>query len=311
MNLRTVDLNLLVILDALLDEAHVSRAAQRLGLTQPAVSAALQRCRALFGDPLLDRGRGLMRRTQRGEALRAPLKALLGDVQTLVDRPEIALDQIRQSIRVMIADQIAALLLPQLLDRLQATAPGIDLVVRTWRGAKQAYADLLSGDVHLAMSLFDREADGIDRRHVLDEHYVVVMRADHPAAASFGLDAWLAFPHIVVSGSGETRTPLDAQLAALGHRRRIGVVVPSFMMVPGVLLSTDFIAMMPAHAIADGLHGRIVVHTPPLPVDGFPIHLAWASRARGDRGLAHVTNELADLVAALVAPRIENGPPPS
>jgi len=303
MNLRTIDLNLLVILDALLDEAHVSRAAQRLGLTQPAVSAALQRCRALFDDPLLERGRAIMRRTPRGEALRAPLKALLGGVEALVDPPEIPLDQIRQSIRIMIADQIAALLLPQLLDRLQATAPGIDLVVRAWRGAEQAYTDLLSGDVHLAMSLFDRDAEGLDRRHILDEHYVVVMRRGHPAAAAFDLDAWLAFPHVVVSGSGETRTPLDAQLGALGHRRRVGIVVPSFMMVPDILLATDFIAMMPAHAILETLHDRIVVHAPPLPVDGFPLHLAWASRARGDRGLMHVTNELADLVAARIAPR--------
>ncbi len=303
MNLRLIDLNLLVILDALLDEAHVSRAAQRLGLTQPAVSAALQRCRALFDDPLLERGRAVMRRTARGESLRAPLKELLGGVEALVDPPEVPLDQIRQSIRIMIADQIAALLLPQLLDRLQATAPGIDLVVRTWRGAEQAYTDLLNGDVHLAMSLFDRDAEGLDRRHILDEHYVVVMRRSHPAAAAFDLDAWLAFPHVVVSGSGETRTPLDAQLAGLGHRRRVGIVVPSFMMVSDILLATDFIAMMPAHAIFEGLHDRIVVHAPPLPVDGFPLHLAWASRARGDRALMHVTNELAELVAARIAPQ--------
>jgi DNA-binding transcriptional LysR family regulator len=303
MNLRTIDLNLLVILDALLDEAHVSRAAQRLGLTQPAVSAALQRCRALFDDPLLERGRAIMRRTPRGEALRAPLKALLGGVEALVDPPEIPLDQIRQSIRIMIADQIAALLLPQLLDRLQATAPGIDLVVRAWRGAEQAYTDLLSGDVHLAMSLFDRDVEGLDRRHILDEHYVVVMRRGHPAAAAFDLDAWLAFPHVVVSGSGETRTPLDARLGALGHRRRVGIVVPSFMMVPDILLATDFIAMMPAHAIPEGLHDRIVVRAPRLPVDGFPLYLAWASRGRSDRGLMHVTDELTELVAARIAPQ--------
>ncbi|KTE07927.1 LysR family transcriptional regulator [Sphingopyxis sp. H115] len=308
MNLRTIDLNLLVILDALLDEAHVSRAAQRLGLTQPAVSAALQRCRALFDDPLLERGRAIMRRTPRGEALRAPLKALLGDVEALVDPPAIPLDQIRQTVRLMIADQIAALLLPPLLARLAATAPGIDLVVRGWRGAGQAATDLLGGDVHLAMSLFDREVEGIDRRHILDEHYVVVMRRDHPAADAFTLDAWLAFPHVVVSGSGETRTPFDARLEALGHRRRVGIVVPSFMMVPDILFATDYIAMMPAHAIPDGLQHAIAVRHPPLAVDGFPLHLAWASRARGDSGLMHVMNELADLVAARVAPKVgENG----
>jgi len=76
MNLRSIDLNLLVVLDALLDEAHVGRAANRVGLSQPAASAALQRCRELFGDELLERGRGTMRRTVRAESLRGPLKSL-------------------------------------------------------------------------------------------------------------------------------------------------------------------------------------------------------------------------------------------
>ncbi|WP_328700184.1 LysR family transcriptional regulator [Brucella tritici] len=91
MNLRSLDLNLLVILDALLDEAHVSRAADRLNLTQPAVSNALQRCRVLFNDQLLERGRGTMRRTPKAEALRAPLKTLLAGVLDLVDPPEVPL----------------------------------------------------------------------------------------------------------------------------------------------------------------------------------------------------------------------------
>lgn len=303
MNLRTVDLNLLVILDALLDEAHVSRAAQRLGLTQPAVSAALQRCRALFGDPLLDRGRGTMRRTPRGEMLRAPLKTLLGEVEALVDPLEIPLDRVQQTVRLMMADQIAAILLPPLLDRLRNTAPGIKLIIRPWRGAEEAYTDLLNGDVNLAMSLFDHETAGIDRRKILDEHYVVVMRRNHPAAAAFDFEKWLAFPHIIVSGSGETHTQFDTWLARTEQRRHVGIVVPSFAMVPNILLATDFIAMMPAHAIPEEMHEAIAVYAPPRPVDGFPLHLAWASRSRHDRGLMHVMIQLEALVAARVAPK--------
>jgi hypothetical protein len=104
MNLRTLDLNLLVVLDALLDEAHVGRAADRLGLSQPAASAALQRCRHAFRDELLERGRGTMRLTPKAETLRAPLKSLLAGVTELMDPPEIPLADICQTLRITAAD---------------------------------------------------------------------------------------------------------------------------------------------------------------------------------------------------------------
>ncbi|ERI13640.1 LysR family transcriptional regulator [Brucella intermedia] len=114
MNLRSIDLNLLVVLDALLDEAHVGRAANRVGLSQPAASAALQRCRELFGDELLERGRGTMRRTVRAESLRAPLKSLLAGITELVDPSEPPLEEIRQSLRLSMADYPALFALPPL-----------------------------------------------------------------------------------------------------------------------------------------------------------------------------------------------------
>lgn len=301
MNLRSIDLNLLVILDALLDEAHVSRAAGRLGLTQPAVSAALQRCRDLFGDTLLERGRGLMKRTPRAEALRGPLKAVLAQVHGLVDPPDIPLKDIRQTVRIVLADHVAALLLPDLLRLLGETAPGIDLAVRPWRGAHGSRADLLSGEADLALSIIHTDTPGLDRQLVLDEHYVVAMRRDHPAARDFGLDRWLAYPHILVSGSGDRHGPLDDRLAQIGQMRRIGLVVPSFQLVPGLLLASDFIAMMPAHSIPAAFAGQIAVHVPPVAVDGFAMHLAWPTRLRDDKAVQHVLELLAGLLAAHVA----------
>ncbi|WP_198148023.1 LysR family transcriptional regulator [Elstera litoralis] len=130
MNLRTIDLNLLVILDALLDEAHVSRAADRLGLSQPATSAALERCRHLFADPLLERGKAGMRATPKAEALRAPIKSLLADIQGLVNPPETDLATLRQTIRIIMADHPAAMIVGPLHHRLSKTAPGLDLVIQ-------------------------------------------------------------------------------------------------------------------------------------------------------------------------------------
>src|SRR6266478_4764560 len=109
MNLRSLDLNLLVVLDALLDEAHVSRAADRLCLSQPATSAALQRCRHIFRDELLERGRGTMYLTPKAKALRAPLQSLLNGVVDLIDPSDVPLAEIRQTLRIAIMADYPAL----------------------------------------------------------------------------------------------------------------------------------------------------------------------------------------------------------
>jgi DNA-binding transcriptional LysR family regulator len=246
-NLRTIDLNLLVVLDALLDEAHVSHAADRLGLSQPAASAALQRCRHLFRDELLERGRGTMYLTPCAEALRAPLKSLLADVIDLIDPPEIPLAELRQTLRLTTSDYPALVILGPLLQELQTTAPGIDIVIQPWHGAEAAQAALIDGSSDLAISLFPRDHEELRRQLLLDETYRVAMRRGHPAAENFNLDAWLAYPHIIVSGRGDVRSPLDADLATRGLTRRVGLVVPTFQMVPELLEQSEMIAMLPSH----------------------------------------------------------------
>lgn len=295
MNLRTLDLNLLVILDALLDEAHVSRAADRLNLTQPAVSNALQRCRAVFGDALLERGRGTMRRTARAEALRAPLKTLLSNVVALVDPPQVSLASIRQTIKICTADYPAIFVIKPLLQALTVDAPGIDIVVQPWHGASAAREALVSGASDLAVSVFPETDDDLQRKHLLDEDYRVVMRYEHPAASEFTLDRWLAYPHILVSGRGDMSSPADKILAEKGLKRRIGLVVPNFGMVPDLLKSTDMIAMLPSHCIPDA-DSDLVAFPPPITVGGFPLHIAWHKRRENDQGLQYIVAQLSAIL---------------
>lgn len=290
MNLRSLDLNLLVVLDALLDEAHVSRAADRIGLSQPAASAALQRCRYLFRDELLERGRGTMRLTPKAEALRAPLKSLLADVIDLVDPPQLPLSDIRQTLRITMADYPAIFAVGPLLRSLQATAPGIDVIVQPWYGAEAAKEALITGASDLALSVFPSPEDDLHRQHLLDEHYVVAMRAEHPAATTFTLKGWLAWPHIVVSGRGDNRGPLDTVLAEWGLTRRVGVVVPAFGLVPDLLRGSNMVAMLPSRCVPSG--AGLITFTPPVSVPGFPLHLAWHKRRAGDVGLQHVAELL-------------------
>lgn len=294
MNLRSLDLNLLVILDALLDEAHVSRAADRLCLSQPAASAALQRCRHLFGDELLERGRGTMRLTPKAESLRAPLKSLLSDVADLVDRPEVPLIDVRQSLRIAIADYPAVFVIARLQRAIGESAPGIDLVIQPWRGAEAARAALIEGTTDIAISVFPGEDEDIHSKKLLEEKYVIALRRGHPAIADFDLDRWLAYPHILVSGRGEARSPLDTQLARMGRKRRVGVVLPSFGMVPDLLRGSDMFAMLPSRIVPAA--GDLIVLPPPIAVRGFPLHLAWHRRRERDRALQHVAGLLAGLL---------------
>lgn len=288
MNLRGIDLNLLVVLDALLDEAHVSRAAHRLNLSQPAVSSALQRCRDLFGDRLLERGRGGMARTPLAETLRAPLRSILTEVETLLDPEEMPLEQIERVVRITTADDPAALLACPLVKGLAMTAPGITVVFRPWLGQDAVKRELLDGDTDIAIAVFDREIENVEIRSLFDADYVVAMRKGHPAAAAFDLDAWLACPHVVVSGRGDLRTPIDAQLASMGYRRRVGLVVPSFQLVPAVLAATDMMAMLPRQSIAVHAHLDLAVFPPPVAVDGFTLNVAWHARQNLDRAVQHV-----------------------
>lgn len=286
MHLRSVDLNLLVVLDALLDEASVTRAANRLGLSQPAASSALERCRRLFGDPLLERSGTGMRLTHRAESLRSPLRQLLDDTRTILTPADTPLDQLQQTVRLVVGDFPAILLLPLLVGRLAKTAPGIDLVAMGWSGADAALEALGRGDIDLALSVFPVVEPDFRRETLLNETYVVAMREGHPAAAAFDLDAWLEWPHVLVSGGGRTQGPLDAALTRIDRRRRVAVSVHSFMLVPPLLVASDMIAMLP-RGVVDHV-GGLTAFDPPMPIDGFPLHLAWHRRRANDPAVMHV-----------------------
>lgn len=296
MTLRGTDLNLLVILDALLEEAHVSRAAHRLNLSQPAVSAGLQRCRALFADPLLERDGSGMRRTARAEALRAPLRSILGEVEALVDPVETPLSETERTIRIVSADDPMLMIAPRLLAELGRTAPGISLVIEPWRGAEAALHALATGRADLAISVFPHDED-LTVVRLLEETYVVAMRSDHPAAAAFDLDAWLAWPHVIVSGRGEGRTPVDDRLRLMGRARRVVAVVPSFRLVPPILERSDCLALLPRYTVGTA-HGASLTHrAPPLETPGFGLELAWHTRRATDRVVRYVADQIRRIAA--------------
>jgi DNA-binding transcriptional LysR family regulator len=280
-DLRSIDLNLLVVLEALLEERHVSRAAEKLHLTQPAASSALSRCRRLFEDRLLERVEGQMQPTPKGLELQRRLRPVLANVHKLIDRSPPRVEDLRQEIRLITADHMASRIGRALYSPLATAAPGLTLVLQPWSGAVAALDALARGSADLAVSVFTQLPDAFHKATLLQETWKVLRRKDHPAR-TLTLDSWLAYPHILMSGSGELRAPLDERLAGLGLSRRVGVVVPSFLMVPSIVAVTDLFGMLPSRCLPERLEKIFCVEPPPLVIPDFPLHLAWHSRCEND-----------------------------
>jgi DNA-binding transcriptional LysR family regulator len=295
MDLRRIDLNLLVYLDVMLEERKLVSAARRLGISQPSASAALQRCRKLFGDPLLVRsGRGL-EPTARAEALRGPIRAFVDRAQELLGAPAQDIATTQRTVRIVSSDAPALDLLKMLWERLAATAPGINLVLLHWRESDHVIDALARNRADLAITLLLQARSGYQRTELCHVDYCVAMRRDHPLASEFDLDGWLSYPHVIVSATGARHTALDDQLAVRGRERRVAVTVPSFLMVPPLLAQSDLVAMLPRCCMRPD--PALCYHDPPMPVEGFPLHLAVASRSQGDLAVQHVATLIRDYFA--------------
>ncbi|UHQ22804.1 LysR family transcriptional regulator [Lysobacter sp. 5GHs7-4] len=282
LNLRRLDLNLLVTLDALLAEHNVTRAAQRLNFSQPAVSVHLAKLREVFGDPLLLPGPRGMRPTARADALREPLRQALEAVQRAVSSPQ-PFDPARaqRTWRVAAADYSESAVLLPALAGLRAQAPGCRLAVlqmlppRIVRQAEQ-------GDIDLALHITEGAPEELHRRALFKERYVLVGRADHPRLKRRPtLAQFCALDHVLVSpDGGGFHGATDQVLAQAGLARRVVLSVPHFLFVKSVLAGTDLVAMLPSRLVrgASGLR----VHEAPLDIPGFELSMLWHERSHRD-----------------------------
>lgn len=247
MNISSFDLNRAKALHFLLEEAHVGRAAARLGITPAAASNALRRLRDELGDPLLaKKGRGLIR-TRLGEELRSPARDVVAAAEALL-RAATPFDPSRFCGRLSIAmsDHVAAILLPA-LDRLVATlAPQATLAIASVPAADNGWLES-SGGVLIAPAGAQALHDRLAAEPFYDDRYVCVMRAGHRLARSaFDAAAYAAQGHILVVPRGLTLFgDVDEHLATLGLSRRVARVVPSFELALKVVRGSDLITAMP------------------------------------------------------------------
>ena len=281
-DLRTLDLNLLKTLDALLDERSVTRAAARLSLTQPAVSGMLNRLRDYFDDPLFIRVPHGIVPTTRAEELAAPVKRILADINVLLQ--PVAFDPLTANLTFTIAatDYALRAVVVPFIAALKTQAPGIRVrVVPVTPGS--LVSQLEQGNIDVALITPHTTPDELHSRALYDERYVCMMRADHPNAGEpMTLDRFCALEHVLVSYEGEGfRGVTDSALEKIGRTRHVGLSVSSFLVLPDVLAISDMIAVVPER-MAENRGGMFVCDVP-VAVPGFTKSMAWHGRNHRDR----------------------------
>jgi DNA-binding transcriptional LysR family regulator len=296
-DLSRADLNLLVLFEAVLEERHVGRAADRLKLSPSAVSHGLGRLRRLLNDPLFLRTPKGVVPTARAAELTAPIADVLARVRSVIATAE-PFDPGSSTRRFTIGapDGVSAVFLPPLLGHLLKTAPGIDLSVRQLlpahgetsaeRAWRSSFAELEARAIDMAIIPSDDVPARFVKHTLYEEDFVIAVRAGHPFADSPTLDRYCEMQHLVVSHTGDPYGFVDRVLAEQGRSRRVALTVPNFMFALPVIAATDLISALPRkfaamHAARFGVVGLEA----PLPLAHFRLNAIASKAAIMDAGL--------------------------
>ncbi|WP_457581486.1 LysR family transcriptional regulator [Ensifer canadensis] len=283
-NLTGIDLNLLVVLDALLTERHVSRAAVRLNKSQPAVSHALARLRELFDDPLLVRHGGRLEPTIRALELAPRLAEAMGRVRSLLAPAGFDPATERHVFRLAMSDYGAVVLLPKLMATLRAEAPHIDLVVS--QASREVMASqVVDGEIDLALGVFPTHGEGIRSSLLFRESFACLADASQLGGSpAMDLGDYLARPHVLVSLRGDAGNEIDLALAETGKARRICLALPHWSVAPGLVRGTDLVLTVARRILAQAEGDGLVVFEPPFAIPPFDFEQIWHRRRDGDPG---------------------------
>jgi DNA-binding transcriptional LysR family regulator len=284
MNLKSLDLNLLVALDALLLEANVSRAAMRIGLSQPAASHALQRLREVIGDPLLVRVGARMELTPRAQALRGPLAQALDQVRGLFIPDDFDAASSERRFRLMMPDLAVELLVPPLIEEIARLAPNVRLDIVPWRGPAIFNAEF-ARTIDLVISIGDA-FKGFHRQLLYTDRDALAVQRGHPIGSKLGRrDVFLNARHVAVVIRGQNADLIDDWLRTKGIERRIALVVPGYIEALHIVARTDLVAFVPSRLIAALAKPlSLMAVTPPLDPGIDEQFMFYPTRAQFDPG---------------------------
>jgi len=280
MNNRRIDLNLLLIFSAVMQERNVSRAAERLAMTQPAVSNALNRLRDLLRDEVFTRVAGGVKPTQKAldlwPAISEALDRITSSISPLGFDPAITV----ATFRFAVTDSLTPSLVPRLAILFAECAPRAQLQFHHHSNLTSTN-DLMSGDLDCAVGMFPRLPSGLNASALMTDDYVCVMRADHPlAAAPLTLETFVSAVHVLMKPSGSGAGAVDNWLGFHGMTRRIAAVVTHFAEALQIVERTDLLSCMPKKYVEAEItaESRVVVAALPFETERILYKLAWHER---------------------------------
>lgn len=318
MDISRVDLNLLVYLDVLLRERNVTKAANHLGITQPAMSNGLRRLRDLFGDPLLVRTSEGMTPTERARELQPLVRGILSDIEQAVqEKSAFSALESQRVFRIMASDYAESCLMPRVLRRIRQEAPYVTLDVLT--PSDVSFLDVEQGRLDMAINRFDKIPQSFHQKTLWTEYFACLMNAQNPILREpFTLDTYLDASHIWVSktgfGVGVGVNPKDVQrlgwvdeaLSRMGRKRQISVFTRHYQVAMLLAEQHDLIATLPSRAAwlqKDNPH--LVAKIPPFEIPPFELKMAWSPLLQHNadhRWLRKLIAEVAEEVDAEFAP---------
>jgi DNA-binding transcriptional LysR family regulator len=287
MNWRAFDLNLLVVFDGLFREGSVTRAGKRLGMSQPALSHALNRLRYLMKDQLFVRTPKGMVPTPRAEQLALPLRHALAQMEQALEPETFVAARTNRRFSIAINNYAAIVLAAPLVAAVAATAPVVQLDLRP-SGTLDVFDRLDSGELELAIGTYGAVAERFGTAGLLEDRFVAVMRRGHPAGrAKLSVDAFGALPHIEISSSGDDTGFLDRSVVARGGRRRIAVRLP--YLSSGMVLGQSNMVATLSRRVAEAMvrESASTLHFRELPFTSPTVRTSMLWHHRLDDSAAH------------------------
>ena len=298
-DLRRLDLNLLVTFDVLMAERNVTRAAARLARSQSAISHSLARMRAQVGDPLIVRIGGRMVATPFAERLIEDVQPILRSIQRVLAPPQpFDPASSTRTFRMAISD-FAPSLFPRVMARVQREAPS---VVVDWVG-EQANTPLAVADGQVDVALLASSValpEGVEWTETAKVGWATFAKKDHPAIASWGAAAWVRWPHVIVQVGNTLQSPVNEGVTRATRKRKIAVRLLNFSAVAPLLERTQLLATLPYTVMHEALerYGLRALPTP-FPVKPLPLRIIWSRRLDGDPGNRWIRSILAQCFAEI------------
>src|SRR5450432_1294609 len=288
-NLRHADLNLLLAFDILMTERSVSLAAEKLGVTQPAVSHTLKRLRTLFGDNLFVRGPNGMQPTSRALALYPQVRDVLAGIHSLLSSTtEFDASKSSRTFRLSMSDAMSVEALPFIIRRIRRTDPNIDIVITT-SGPQESCHRLAEDTIDLAIGVFPHLQNDLISRELYRDTLICIADKGNRRLKNGRLDlqSYLESPHVTVGPNRDTGIQLDEILRAMGITRRIVAAVPHYLSVPSLIQGTDLVAHTRRRLLSvfRSTKGLVIFPVPiPMKVPDLVFIELWHKRYDGDPG---------------------------